>query len=516
LAVENATRASAVAHAVEGAAGRALLGAYALVGIGLLWSSLTWPLIHDAPILHYIGWRIAHGAVPYRDLFDMNQPGVYVIHLAVVTLVGAGDLAWRSVDLAWLAAGALLIRAFARPWGSLASTGAALAFAVYHLASGAWHAGQRDYMLTPFIVGGALGVASWRERSDQGTGALALGGLALGWAITMKPHVAVLALALGGIVAFTSWAATTGTTPAVACARGSGAHRRPIVVYLAALAAAPAAVVVWLAMTGALGAWWDIVSGYLVPLYSRLTRSEDWRLYRTSHWIPLAAAVVLSVASMLRAREFGPRLLVALVGLGYGLLHFFGQRKGWEYHLYPLAAFAVILAFAGLDRVLRSRAWLLSGALVASLVVLLVLLTSKGAESVQADWIRDKERAVQALVDDLAPRLAPSDTVQVLDTTEGGIHALLRLERVEPTRFLYDFHFYHHVDAPMIRRLRAELVHDLAARPPRAIVLFAHGWPRGGDERVKEFPELAEFLARSYSVVEQRPWYTILAQRDRP
>ena len=54
--------------------------------------------------MHYIAWLIAQGAVPYRDAFDMNLPGVYLLHLAVLQVGGPGDLAWRLFDLGWLAA----------------------------------------------------------------------------------------------------------------------------------------------------------------------------------------------------------------------------------------------------------------------------------------------------------------------------------------------------------------------------------------------------------------------------
>ena len=61
----------------------------------LAWRSLGWPLVHDAPLMNYVAWRIAEGAVPYRDLFDMNFPGVYLLHLlaknAVQSLFGVGD-----------------------------------------------------------------------------------------------------------------------------------------------------------------------------------------------------------------------------------------------------------------------------------------------------------------------------------------------------------------------------------------------------------------------------------------
>ncbi|HET7342171.1 MAG TPA: hypothetical protein VFL90_11960, partial [Methylomirabilota bacterium] len=89
------------------------------------------------------------------------------------------------------------------------------------------------------------------------------------------------------------------------------------------------------------------------------------------------------------------------------------------------------------------------------------------------------------------------------------------LVHVEPTRFLYDFHFFHDAGDPTIQALRAELIRDLDRRPPRLIVLFARGWPAGGYERVDAFPALRERLAR-YDLVRPGPDYRIYAQRDRP
>jgi hypothetical protein len=478
-----------------------LLGA---PGLYLLWQSLPWPLVHDAPILHYIAWRIGEGAVPYRDLFDMNQPGVYVFHRAVLALVGEGDFAWRLVDLGWLAAAALLIRAFAAPWGPVAGWGGALAFAVYHLAGGAWQAGQRDFLLCPLLLAAALGVARWVEAPEPARPwTVGVAGLALGAAITIKPHAALLAAALGVVLALAGQ--PRGATRPLALAT-----------YAAAVVVPPAGAFVWLAARGALGAWRAIVFDYLVPLYSPLTRHADWGLYRWQHWVPVAAAVGVSLASTCLARRLTVRHGVAVLGLGYGLVHFFGQRKGWEYHLYPLAAFASVLLFSEIERLVRERRLALGVPLAASLAAVAVLLSVKGVESVDAAWIWDKERGVRLLVADLGERLEPGDTVQVLDTTEGGIHALLRLKRREPTRFLYDFHFFHDAEAPVIRQLRAELVRDMAERPPRFVVVFARGWPAGGYERVERLPEIARQLETAYAVVLRRPAYVIFAKRDHP
>src|SRR5512145_1868814 len=64
----------------------AVLGGFAALVVWLGWRSRSWPLIHDAPIMHYIAWRIGEGAAPYRDLLDMNFPGVYLLHAALLRL----------------------------------------------------------------------------------------------------------------------------------------------------------------------------------------------------------------------------------------------------------------------------------------------------------------------------------------------------------------------------------------------------------------------------------------------
>jgi hypothetical protein len=246
---------------------RPISAASALVAAGaafvalLAWRSLTWPLIHDVALMHYVAWRIGDGATPYRDLFDMNQPGTYLIHLAVLRTLGGGDLAWRVVDLGWLAATAGAIAAFAAPWGALASAAGALVFATYHLAGGAWQAGQRDFLLCLLLVVGALGVVRWLEGGRLVS--LVWSGAVLGAGITVKPHAALFAGALAAVVA-------------VAAARACGgvAAGGVTALFLAAVAAAPIGVLGWLALSGGLAAWYEIVTGYLIPLYSRLGRAS--------------------------------------------------------------------------------------------------------------------------------------------------------------------------------------------------------------------------------------------------
>ena len=252
-------------------------------------------------------------------------------------------------------------------------------------------------------------------------------------------------------------------------------------------------------------------------VYTHLSGPERFVIYRWRVWIVIAVAVLLSITSAAWHRRFDARHGIAALGVGYGLVHFLGQGKGWEYQLYPLAAFAAVLAFSEVDLLMRTRSFSFGVPIAASLVGIAILLTVKGGEAADAAWIWDKERLVRLVVSDLAARRRSGDLVQVLDTTAGGLHALLRLHAVQPTRFVYDFPLFQEVDEPVVRRFQAEFLRDLTAHPPRFIVVFERGWPRGTYDRVDSFPAFARWLERSYLVVAQRrDGYVIFAQRNDP
>jgi hypothetical protein len=471
------------------------VGGAAVVWLG--WRSVGWPLVHDAPLMHYVAWRIGEGAVPYRDIFDMNFPGVYLLHLFVVRVLGAGDLGWRGFDLGWLALTAALGAAFAARWGAIAAGGAAVLLALYHLSGSAWQAGQRDFLLCPLLIAGALGVARWAEARRRG--ALVWGGLALGASLTIKPHTLLLTAALGVLIALSAWRAGGGVIASLALFTGGAL-------------VAPVAVIGWLAAAGGLDAWRAIVIDYLVPLYTRLGRASGWNVYRAEIWLPIGAGAVLTAASALASGRFGARRAVAALGVLYGITHFVGQGKGWEYHLYPLATFALLLLVAEVGPALARLRRPIALPLLLTVTLTIGLLADKAAGVSPAGWERDKADRARRLAEQLAPRLAPGETIQVLDTTVGGIHALLRLGVRQPTRFLYDFHFFHDTDHPAIQALRAELIRDLDARPPALIVAFEESWPSGGFERFETFPGLAARLAR-YDQVQAGPGYRVYAQR---
>src|SRR5262245_64766056 len=73
------------------------------------------------------------GAIPYRDIYDINMPLIYFIHLAVVAIGGMSDVAWRAFDLASAAAMSGLILMVVWPAGRALAIHAALIALIVHL-----------------------------------------------------------------------------------------------------------------------------------------------------------------------------------------------------------------------------------------------------------------------------------------------------------------------------------------------------------------------------------------------
>ena len=488
-----------------------ILAASAALALYLGWRSWGWPLIHDAPLMHYIAWLVAQGAVPYRDVFDMNVPGVYLLHLGVITLLGEGDRAWRLFDFAWLGLTAAALFGFSRRMGDAWSgLGAAVLFVLYHLSGGAWRAGQRDFLLALFLVLAAWGTArAW--ESGGALSPLVWGGLAAGAGIMIKPHAALFWIACAGASALG--------------ARRSGMFRA-LAVWCAAGLAVPALVLGWLAWRGGVGPFALIVTDYVLPLYSRVGRVSVWEGLRwhVYGWQVWSCLFALGLFGFRQSPEkpYGIRRWLALSGAAYGLLHFAAQGKGWEYHLYPFAVFLCALAsvpLAARAKPARPSRWdarpaLSRGLSLALLVPAVVFLGAKGVDAADAPWIADKERRVSALTRDLRP-LAGAGPVQVMDVTEGGVHALLRLHLRQPTRFLYDLHFFHDEADARIQALRDEFARDLERGRPTAVVVFRDTWRRPGYERLDGFPAVARLLARDYTLAVEGDGYRIYAKRAR-
>ncbi|HEY6293125.1 MAG TPA: hypothetical protein VI455_16360 [Terriglobia bacterium] len=427
-----------------------------------LLASFRWPLIHDAPLMDYIAWRIMSGAVPYRDIFDMNMPGTYVIHIFALRVFGSGDLGWRLFDLGWLVLTAAAIYRFCCPISRWGGALAAAFFFAYHLGQGALSLGQRDFLLCIFLVFGAHLLAVSVEREGR-YGLSFLAGGVLGFGATMKPHAAIYAALMLAVL--------------VVCLgrKGRACWLGNTAMFLAGTAVAPAVICLWLAAVGGLHPLFEMVTQYLIPYYPKLGGFSPallaWQLLKPNlFWIVL-------VAVPWERSERGPRFALAILGGLYGVLHYGLQERGWWYHEYPFHAFFYILIAMSLAGLLsRPEAKSKVCALLCLLLCeypLAVANVRAAREPMSGGLAPGKKRVLDSLVSYLGPRVDPRrDTVQTMDTAAGGVNALFVLRVREATRFMYDFHLLNFVNEPFVRQLQTQFMTEIRVSRPKYVVLF--------------------------------------------
>jgi hypothetical protein len=510
-----------------------MLGLY-LVGLGA-WS-LSWPMYQDTPIMLYAAWLIdTRGAVPYRDFFDNQMPGTYAANIVVGRLSGYSEFGVRVVDLSCLAI--LLASTFGamRRFGSRAAWTAAVCLGVLYLGSGEWMSLQREFLL---LLPMSLAVwAALSERLPLGMQAALAGGL-LGVVATIKPHAALvyppLAWFVVGRVRRLRERHDEPTRPGVLVAWSGLAFAAPLV-----------ATALYLWMNGALIGFLDGALNYW-PLYNALSGSprphvvltgaaRAWYVARGAIGFGGHPSLPLAIAAVL-----GARLALGLPVLGSPALGAAGRRQVWLlaacaaaswlsvaaggkfylYHWLPLNYFCILLASLGLARAGASAdprdpapfvqpvpAWLPWA--------LLVMLCA-GLPWRYGPFYRPfafPHARVQEIAAFLSQHLRPGDAVAPLDWTEGAVHAMLLARAPLGVPFLYDFHFYHHIESPYVQHLRQRLLDDFERTPPRFVVRVPQQ-AFAGPQTATEFPELIRLIAARYTKVVDGTGYEIWARAD--
>jgi hypothetical protein len=479
--------------------------------------SLSWPYIHDSPLMLYAGWHLSRGGVPYRDLFDMNMPGTYFAMWALGAIFGWDDFGFRIFDLLCVSILATGTFVWLRRCGRAPAVAASLLFPVWYLAAGPSTSMQREFLaLVPLAV--ALGLGESRLPSSVrsfGTGLLA------GVASLIKPQFLLLAL-----------------PPLVRqiVSAQSAERARLVAVMTAGFSLPLLAAGAFLAYSGGLDAFVDIATNYW-PLYTQLSGS---------HQSISGSERLAYLAESTLAGLMNPYIPLAVVGLGAAIAD--GHRhtawtlaamiavaalypalsgQFWTYHWLPfqylllsaasLAVAAVPPARWSAARVVRTAAASITLIAVGSTAVIALVASLTGDPS--SDVVKSRARAQgvpSEVANFLRAHLRPGELVQPLDWTGGAVHGMLEARAPLATRFMYDFHFYHHVDTPYIARLRRQFVRQLAATRPRFVIQVydRRPWPEGpGTSR--EFPALEEFLAAEYRVVHAGETYNILERVSR-
>jgi hypothetical protein len=437
----------------------------ALAAGALLWRSLDWPLVGDPAIFHFIAAQMRMGAVPYRDIVDVNMPLIYFIHAAVVALGGTGDAAWRAFDLGAAAVLSGLILLLVAPAGRAVAIHAALIVLLTHLLLGPYSAGQRDYLMSIPALAAALASAVAAEDRGRARISLLLAGVFSAIAASIKP-TGLLLLAL----------------PAAGMA---GLRWREAFWIFAGAAATGCLVLAALAAYGALAAFFGMMRG-LMPLYAALgSRATSDVLRDVLVWLAPTGGLALAAALNVSAPK-PPRVRVMIGFTLFGLVHLVAQRKGWFYHVYPLAIGLACWGAWSLSALSARRA--LACLTVTAALVWLVppaLILAKSYPSL---------RAAAAMQQALQSRLPRGARVQVLDSDNGAFLAMARAGMRQATPHIQWFSL---LLAP--ESVRRDFIAALEADPPAAILLTNSQWPlTSGFEAADGWPAFAALLASRY------------------
>ncbi len=479
-----------------------------LIGIScvLITKSLGWKLMLDPPLYHYIAKLIMSGLAPYRDIFDMNFPGTYALHLFVVNIFGAGDFSWRLFDLTCLLCINISIFAYCRRFSNSASLSAVALFTGFHLINGPLCAGQRDYIMLVFLFSGTFFFLKFTEKTRSSY--LAAAGLLNGSAAGLKPFAGLWILFLAAIIG-------------LLFRNSRAAQIKHLIIFLFSSSICLLCLCLWLWWSGGLIPFFEIVFHYLIPLYSGLkfnTLSSGLLVDHLGVPIIIPACVILLIESIIivLTKNSSLKHIIIRGGIVYGILHYGMQGKGLYYHLYPLMGFLFMTAASWTDSEYKHLLSSLKRSVVAAVLAFIMcwfsLCAIKYMIKAPPHYINELAYP-EALIQDLKDRVPPNETVQNLETMSGGILTLLKMDIIQPTGFICDGHLFHNIDNPYIKNLRTRFLGELQKKPPLFIVVAKNTWPIYGYERLNTFPDLRNWLQKNYTLDVERERYRLYKRK---
>ena len=290
-------------------------------------TSLRWPLLVDAPVMHYVRFLMDHGFEPYRTITDNNMPGSYLTEGWAMHLFGPTDLAWRVYDLFLLAVITASMVVITRPVDWLAGVYAGGFFTLMHASEGPNLAGEREQVMTALLLA-AIAILFTAVRNHRPALLLAFGFFA-GLAASIKPTTPPFILLLAVIVLVV-------------------VHRRKL---------SPLPYFFWATLGLSLAFSLDLgflllhhavqpflfVVRVITPAYVSL-RHPGWGML-LAHAVPsnLLLIVPFALVAFLLHRRWNWERWVLHLGVLARAFSFFAQQKGFLHHRYLLVSFLLLL-----------------------------------------------------------------------------------------------------------------------------------------------------------------------------
>jgi hypothetical protein len=457
--------------------------------------TLHWQWMWDTQVMHYITLLIGHGKVPYKDIYDINMPGAYLTERWAIGVFGGGDLGWRIYEFTLLGSMTLAMIVIAKPYDWVAGLFAGVLFSLLYGSLGPFQAAQRDEVMTVLLF---IGYALLFVAIRRGWPVLMLPfGLALGIAILIKPTVLPFAIALLLL-------------PFFVLRRRGRSPMAYILLALAGFAVALGLLLNFLLPQHAFGPFFFILRK-LVPYYSSLAHPTLWVLIRRS--LPQTVlvytliAVVLAVSNKHRANW---EMWAIRLGLLFGAVSYFVQRKGYDYHRIAYLCFGLLWIGLEFTAAMQDRGWRRNLG-VAGMAFAVLLMAPFNARKVHR--MQDTNPAAFVLEQDLI-RLGGDKLqgkVQCLDLVGGCYSALYRLGLVQSTGFTGDLQFFGPDDGKVVPYYRNIFWDDIHRDPPEVIVL-SNEWYQDSSysfNKLNTWPEFRDYLNSAYRLDATRGIFTL-------
>lgn len=498
---------------------------------------LTFGTGRDQGIYTVVAREMLDGGLPYRDAWDFKPPGIFLIYALARTLTGGAAWGIRLIEAAGMVATAVGLVQLAKRWWGEPRIGlvAAALMALVHAQLDFWHTAQ------PETFGGMLIVAGLVVGTVDKPRALhyVVAGALFGAAGLLKPPLA------GAGAVFALWDAThrlRGHAGPISPRLKSARIHVPLLSVLLGGVVPFAITLAWFATNDALS---DLHRTLFVftPHYTALGwvgQSFGGLLYRAlAEWLVgyssgIAVGLLLALAqwrAVVGQRGVGLLLgVVAIQLVGVAL-----QGKFFPYHYagcWPASALVAALGWWGLWRGAVARGRLAVAGAAAAWLVAIVAHTAT-TDVYGHFWIRSLRRARVFLLDrDDQTTIDGLATVADIDAGANRRMAAAIREHTRADDPLYVWGFepvlYDLSDRPAASRYiynvpqrvgwsadwaRRELMEDLAASPPAAIVVVSDDvmFQVTGDAHSSAtliddpdgFPALRGLLLTAYRRVEQ-------------
>jgi len=447
-----------------------------------------WKQVNDPAQLHYLCFLMDHGMAPYRDILEINMPGIYLVNWSVMHTLGGGSAAWRIFDLSLMGMAAWAMIAIAWPYDWLAGVFGSALFILYHGRDGAMQQGQRDLIIAVLLLCAYAFLFNFFRRHRKW--AMLAFGLCAGMAATIKPT----ALPFGFLLLVLA---------AIRLKRVGEPVLRPSLYALVGLLAPFAIVGAFLISKHSLSSFWYLLHVGM-PFYQSLGRIPFRTLTAriASPSIETLALIALTISVMKRDWwNWEGKLLVA--GILFGIVSYLGQGKGFPYHRYPMLAFLFLWAGIQIITALRARRMVRVLAItgVGFAVILAPIYVN---QSIHKVWDRKFSDLLAADLNHLGGAEL-SGHVQCLDVPADCDATLYGMRLVQSTGLFYDYLIFGSDQQQVIRDARGRFWQQFQSNTPRVIVVGSAQFPDGrGYGKLASWPLFQQELATQYFLYEDR------------